>query len=357
MLVIKVKIINTLFQAQNYDKFIFTKFKLGVTFINDIIKRDLKDSYGISCGEITPVTGGWLNKKWKISSDKGDLLIKQYSNERFSMNQIKSIESALQRQIILEKEGISCPYIWQHEGRAIRLLDNEISYMVMEFCQGKMEQPNTISIEQMQSLGNTCALIHKAFSKIPLQSVNGFPIDNGKLINLLWTNYHSCMKECLSELSEEYKKAIIAQEAILSKLTNEFFDRLPKGIAHEDFTPDNMLFYDDCVSVIIDFDRNHYSYIWHDVGRAILSFALENNEINIEKINAFIRGYSQHFKLTLSDIADALRLSWCIEIPWWIQPSYIKNASEKVNRFKNEMLWLTDNWFKLGELLSIKSFK
>ncbi len=319
--------------------------------MNDIIKKDLKDSYGIVCEEIIPVTGGWLNKKWKVSSDKGDLLIKQYSNERFSIDQLKLIESALQRQIILEKEGISCPRIWQYKSRAIRFLDNEISYMVMEFCQGKVEKPNTISIEQMQSLGSTCALIHKAFSKIPLQSVKGFPIDNEKLINSLWTNYYSCMEECSSDLSEEYKKAIFAQEAILNKLTNEFFDRLPRGIAHEDFTPDNMLFHADCVSAIIDFDRNHYSYIWHDIGRAILSFALEDGKINIEKINAFIKGYSQHLKLTLFDVADSLRLSWCIEIPWWIQPSYIKVASEKVSRFKNEMLWLTENWFKINSLL------
>ncbi len=114
-----------------------------------------------------------------------------------------------------------------------------------------------------------------------------------------------------------------------------------------------MLFHADCVSAIIDFDRNHYSYIWHDIGRAILSFALEDDKISIEKINAFIKGYSQHLKLTLFDVADSLRLSWCIEIPWWIQPSYIKIASEKVSRFKNEMLWLTENWFKINSLLSL----
>ena len=38
---------------------------------------------------------------------------------------------------------------------------------------------------------------------------------------------------------------------------------------------DNILFNENGVSVILDFDRNHYSYIWMLIGRAILSFALE----------------------------------------------------------------------------------
>ena len=40
---------------------------------NSII-ADLKDSYGLTCHQITPVTGGWLNQKWKISTDKSECL-------------------------------------------------------------------------------------------------------------------------------------------------------------------------------------------------------------------------------------------------------------------------------------------
>jgi len=115
--------------------------------------------------------------------------------------------------------------------------------------------------------------------------------------------------KCSLKDNAEYRKALFAQEPILKQLTNKFFDKLPKGIAHEDFTSDNILFETNSVSAIIDFDRNCYSYIWHDIGRAILSFALNENKIDREIVNAFLEGYIQHLPLTLLDIADALRLS------------------------------------------------
>jgi homoserine kinase type II len=318
---------------------------------NSII-ADLKDSYGITCNQITPVTGGWLNQKWKVSTDNCELLIKQFSNERCSVDKLRLIESALQRQIILEKRGVPCPLIRQCEGHAIRFFDNDTAYMVMDFCPGKIESPNTITIMQMLSLGSACGLMHKAFSGLPALSVEGFPINNRQIIDSLWANYHARMQECSSSTPVEYRKAVLAQEPILKQLTIEFFDKLPKGIAHEDFAADNILFDVDRVSAIIDFDRNHYSYIWHDIGRASLSFALNDNGMDNEKVYAFLEGYSQHFALTLPNIADALRLSWCIEIPWWIQPEFFRGNRDKVVRFKDEMLWLTEHWFELDSLLS-----
>ncbi|MDR7815083.1 phosphotransferase [Lacrimispora sp.] len=202
---------------------------------NSIIS-DLEESYGLTCNQITPVEGGWLNRKWKVSTDKCELLVKQFSNRRYSGDKLKLVESALQRQIILEKNGVPCPSVRLCGGHAIRLLNNETAYMVMEFHRGKVENPNTVTIMQMRSLGNACGL-------------------------------------------------------------------------------------------------------------------MKDNRMDIEKVYAFLEGYSQHLALTLPDMADALRLSWCIEVPWWIQPELFRANREKVVRFKNEMLWLTEHWFELDSLL------
>lgn len=312
---------------------------------------DLKDSYGLTCNHITPVTGGLLNQKWKVSTEKGELLVKQYSTQRFRREQIEKIESALQRQIILEKNGVPCPFLWQYGGRVIRWLDDKTAYMVMDFRPGKTEKPDTLTITQMRSLGGACAVMHKAFSQLPAHSVKSLPVYGGYTMDLLWENFNSRMMKCSPDAHVEYRKALLALEPILKQLRTEFFDKLPKGFAHEDFHSGNILFDVDCVSAVIDFDRNCYSYIWHDIGRAILSFALEGNIMNTEKVCAFLEGYSQHSVLTLSNIADALRLSWCIEVPWWIQPEFFGECDEIPKRFKDEMLWLTKHWFELDSLL------
>ncbi len=38
--------------------------------MEDKLIADLKESYGITCYQITPVTGGLLNLKWKVSTKK-----------------------------------------------------------------------------------------------------------------------------------------------------------------------------------------------------------------------------------------------------------------------------------------------
>ena len=315
------------------------------------IIADLKDCYGIKSNQIISVKGGWLNKKWKVSTDNGELLVKQFSYERFNIHQLKSIEVALQRQIILEENGIPCPHIWQFKGNAIRFWDNKTAYMVMDFCFGKEENLDTITTIQMHSLGDVCGLMHKEFSYLPEQAVKGFPIKSEQILESLWLNFHTHMKEINASNLPKYQEAVLALEPILKQLTPDFFDKLPKGIAHEDFSPDNMLFDTDSVSAIVDFDRNCYSFIWHDIGRVILSLALEDNKLNLNKVQAFVDGYSKHFPLKLADIADALRISWCIETPWWIQVESFRDSKKKIVRFKDEILWLTKHWFELDNLL------
>ena len=320
--------------------------------IEDRIAVDLKNNYGIICNKIAPVTGGWMNQLWKVSTAECELLVKQYSNKRFSRKQLKLIEAALQRQIIIEKAGVPCPAIRQCRDRAIRLVDNETAYLVMDFCLGKAENSDTITTTQMHSLGNACGLMHKAFSQLPANPAARLPAFGGYTLDLLWSNFSSRVMKCSPDTNIEYRDALLAQESILKQLTNEFFDKFRMGIAHEDFTAANILFDRQGVSAIVDFDRSCYSYIWHDIGRAILSFALKENEIDIEKVSAFIDGYKQHLALTLPDIADALRLSWCIEIPWWIQPEFFTENKGKAGRYKEEILWITEHWSEIDSLIS-----
>lgn len=318
--------------------------------MEDRIIADLKESYGITFNEVTPVTGGLLNLKWKVCTEKGELLVKQYSPKRFRREQIEKIESALQRQIILQKNGVPCPVLWQCEDRVIRWLDEKTAYMIMDFHPGKTENNDTITLAQMHSLGSTCALMHRAFSELPAHWGHILPAFGGYRMDLLWDNFNSRRMKCSLEDPAEYREALLALEPILKQLNPGFFDKFPTGFAHEDFQPGNILFDASWVSAVVDFDRNGFSYIWHDIGRAILSFALEGNILNEKKIRAFLEGYSQHSALTMSNIADALRLSWCIETPWWIQPEFFGVCDPIPERFKHEMLWLTEHWFELDSM-------
>lgn len=319
--------------------------------MNPSICSDIKTSYGIVCRAITPINGGWMNQLWRADTDHGELLIKQFSLKRYTKAKLADIESALQRQMALKKDGIPCPHIYPCGHAAIRFLNDADAYMVMDFQEGRNKSFASITLSQMESLGDVCARMHRSFSRLPVRDVKGFPIDSRAFLSGLWENYHTRTQALSPDDPPAYRQALLTQEPILSQLTDTFFERLPKGIAHEDFTFDNILFHENGVSCILDFDRNQYSFVWHDIGRALLCFALHEGNLRRDYVLAFLNGYNRHLPLSRRDLADALRISWCIEILWWIQPDYFTMEPCKATRFRDEILWLTKHWEELDFLL------
>ncbi len=72
--------------------------------------------------------------------------------------------------------------------------------------------------------------------------------------------------------------------------------------------------------------------------------------LNIKKVRAFVAGYTRHLPLSMANVADALRISWCIEVLWWIMPSCFAMARSKAARYRDEILWLTDHWSEIDFL-------
>ena len=319
--------------------------------MDEKIRSDILEHYQINLQDFVLIDGGWKNRLWRATYGTRDYIVKSYSTERFTKKKLQRIEEALQRQMQLKGGGVPFPHIYLYEGRAIRALDEETFYMVMDLAPGRNETAETITLSQLESLGSVCAGIHKGFAQLPNLPTNG-PDD---IPGLLEKHCQRQRRELSDDSPPEYRETLQKGEEILRSFSYALFDRLPKGYAHEDFTPDNLLFDDKGVTAVIDFDRNCYGYPLHDVGRAILSFALEREGLNIPKIQAFIKGYSRLHPLTWTDVADALRVTWCIEFPWWISPGCFTDAlTGKAVRYRREIQWLTNHWDSIEQLTDRK---
>ena len=44
--------------------------------------NDMQAAYGLAVTQIQPLTGGWLNELWKVTTQRGDLLVKRFSHRR-----------------------------------------------------------------------------------------------------------------------------------------------------------------------------------------------------------------------------------------------------------------------------------
>lgn len=316
--------------------------------MHERIIADLYASYGITITHATPITGGYLHEKWKVSSDHGDLLVKQFSLERYPPHKLERVSRALAWHDTVQKQGVPCPVVLLCNQDPIRQLDADTAYMVMTFCPGSLETPTTVTPEQMRSLGEVCGQLHRALRTIP---TDGAPFYPGYTLQKLRDHHDRCMNALSGDDPEGYAQAIMLQKPILGALTEDFYARQPKGLAHQDFAVDNILFEDNAVSAILDFDTCYHSYPRRDIGRALLSFALDGSCLIKERVRAFQTGYAQHESLTLSDLADAMKLVWCLEVSTWIQPTFFREKREKVIRFREEMIWLSEHWFDLEALM------
>lgn len=343
--------------------------------MEEAIRADLESSFGLHGDSVNPVSGGWMNRKWKLVCGGKEWLVKQFSRKRFSQKQLNWIEESMQRQIIAQREGVPCPRVLSFRGKVLRTLADGTTYMVMEFCPGVMLDHNTVMTDQMYSLGRACGQIHRTFSALPPQGVRGYPLDRKSVLHELREHYRTQMEECgkaseeggpagsssdfsdsSAEFFPKFFRALERERRILEKLPADFFDRLEMGIGHEDFTPDNMLFSGNEVSAILDFDRSQYGYRLHDVGRAILSFALKDGEMDLKKAYAFLEGYGEWMAFGESGragcsgdwlertLSDALMLTWCIEAPWWMKRGVFAGASVKPGRFLEEITWVGEWW-------------
>ena len=318
---------------------------------NDII-NDIKKSYGIICNEMSPVSGGHLNLKWKASCAKGDFLIKQFNDKRFDHKDLENVEAALQRQILLKKRGICCPEILLCKEKALRRTDNGTVYMVMVFCEGEKSTPQNITLLQMRSLGEEIGKMHTAFLQLEASEVKTLPQPGGYTQGTLIAPLRNRTEIIPADAPQKYRDALLKALSLANTIGNCFFEKFSQGWAHEDIQPGNILFEKDRVSAILDFDRCCHSYPAHDIGRAILSFALINGVLDIRKIREFIEGYTLHLPLDIGDIENALRLTWSIEAVWWLRTEFFGECDEIPKRFLEENLFTLAYWHELSELLT-----
>ena len=82
----------------------------------------------------------------------------------------------------------------------------------------------------------------------------------------------------------------------------------------------------------------------------LLSLAYEDGKLNLPLIQAFLKGYST---LRLADVALSLRIVWLIEAGWWLNAAKGQSSDPKIQRFYEELLFLTEHFDHLEALLGI----
>lgn len=317
-------------------------------FLWEDLRKDAEDRFDLYINKNMPIKRGWLNQKWKIETNKGTFLLKQYNKERIKKYELDTIRTALQTQNRCFNHGVPCPELLEHGGVLLHQTSNGELYTIMRFMEGNLISAGNAKREQMKSLGSAIGRLHGLLNDktLPPKKETMF---NMPSIQDRIDYWDSVLLECDAKGLTELRPLILLQKEATSKMLKEYFDNLTPGWCHRDLWVDNILFSSDAVKAILDFDRMNYDFLELDIGRIIISACLHNDTLNREAVQAFIEGYCHTNELSLERVIKSLSLVWYMESTWWI--SVIEHEGEPPKRFAHEMIWLSQNLGKLEELL------
>ncbi|WP_079504662.1 phosphotransferase enzyme family protein [Mesobacillus jeotgali] len=317
------------------------------TEIREEIFETVSRLFGIEIHDWVQIHLGYKNLKWQIKTDAGDLFVKQYNKHRYPVNRLAGLEKALQIQNRLFQEGLPCPELFSHEGKFIFNSENGEHFVIMGLNKGFTLPPGSANSSQMYSLGKTIGRMHVLLDR----NIAREPLhwDLQPKIKML-ENWKERWDEAITLDCSSTLKILEAQRRILEENDTDLFAQCEKGWAHWDLFTDNILFYANEVSSILDFDRMNVVYTDFDISRPILSCCIHENQIRLECVSAFVMGYREFKPLSLEKLVRSIKINWWKEAEW----IRVEKPGDSIplKRFREENVWIAENWDVLEDLFS-----
>lgn len=313
---------------------------------NEII-LDLQRKFSWRIHSANPIHLGYGNLKWIFETDNDVYFVKQYNKIRYRRG-LDGVRQALKVQHLMHLDGIPCRPLYRFEDEYIHTTSSGEEYMISGVSEGKLVEAGQVNGNQMYSLGEATGRMHVWMStNMPqLQALQWELPSKEKMVDKVKMN----LSETKKAINERYSEAIEKQIIILKNLDMDIFNACKMGWAHWDMHVDNIMFHEDKVADILDFDRVHFVYPDFDISRAILSGALTDQTLNTDTTRAFIEGYRNYHMLSVDRLVRSMKLTWYKECKWIVGQF---QHDPTMGRFIDEMIWIGDEWSNLEEIFHV----
>lgn len=317
----------------------------------DLIK-EIFNNYDIALLNIVPLNGGWLNEKYLIETIDGNkYVLKELSLKKFSEKHLKYLIDTVKLQNYLSLKKVSVPRIIlnKNDECVSKFSDGKV-FFIQDYIDGYSKEFNELNVDEIYSIGKSLALLHNELKQIDISKFKSEFLKY-KSIDTLKLELEIKKKQIDAFSSEIFIQQINSSEKILNDIEkSKFLEEQEIQVIHGDFTPDNIIFENNNVKSIIDLEYARVNCKLQDIGRVILSTSLYKNEINFEKLENFIKGYSTISKIENDQIVNSIKMVWINEFDIWMQDRYFKKYNPpKVDKFINEIIWISENWFELED--------
>jgi homoserine kinase type II len=263
-----------------------------------LVKDFVEGNYGVGrVRKVERIGIGIANENFVVETQSAKYVFRVYLHS-FVQRTEKSVGLELGFMDFLGSRGMKVPRAVRQESGLLFSVFGGSFACLFEFAEGKAElEP---SAEHCFLVGEECARIRKysrGFVSDARPPDTGVELAFGLAEELL----HEKLGKCEREMIEEEKD-------YLQGLPRE----VEKGFVHGDIFPDNVLFKDNGLAALLDFELCYYGEFLMDLTNILCSWCFTNDCFDFEKAIKTIQGYSRVISLPEEErglLYDYTRLS------------------------------------------------
>ncbi len=296
--------------------------------------KEVLFEFGIIGNKIEELTSGSTNTIWKVYSEKKQYVLKKVLKENVSSNYIE-FQEWLQN-VLTEYDYPYIPLLINRTGETI-VSKEDAYWMLRDFSEGRC-----LDLEKKTDLVQAVNKLTE-LHLIKMNSTNSYQVADFFYWRKEGLNKLKIVREYLKIYftAEKCKEMYAEYHNILELiLTNKDRELLyPSNIVHGDFHGGNILFVNDCLNAIIDWDTARIEPRVVDYAKARLLLCRERHgdfQVSRYKYHMFEEEYAK--KIVLSEreikIADLILL-----VNYLPKPEYLKTFRTNHNKRKWYLEW------------------
>lgn len=299
------------------------------TEISPKIAQTILDLY--SLGEITdliPLSHGISNSNYQVNLKDGKPVLLKISNDK-DHSQLAAEQKILKT---LKDFGFKLsltPYV-TNDLRLVYQHENMCG-VIYPFISGKVQSPSKMVCRE---IGKGLGGLHLSTHNQDLRQLN--------LRNHVDVGFDAAQIELYTQTQncpEDFREAY---EQILKKSMKQYLATdLPYGIIHGDLYYDNILFEDNQINAILDFEQAGIGSFIFDLGVSASGTCLENGKMTNELVKEFIQGYEEVRPLSTEEkalIPEAISIGLLSIALWRIKRFNERNLDPKKKDNYKELL-------------------
>jgi len=296
-----------------------------------------------SLKEIKQIRGGYVNYNFDLKTTAGNFII-QIIGDVFNNWKRKKLGIQFKLLMFLKNQRfpyeIPCPL--KNKYGKFLLKFNSYHLWIYRKIEGKVIKKYNLS--HFKEVAKALAIYHKF--------VKDFNYSNKDFFDCEWLleKYFEMRKiRAKNKLDKLMLKNIDFFESILLKINEIDFTKSKLILTHSDFSNENILFKDNNLVGIIDFDNLELAPIGKDIAIAIKRSNYLGKGFNKRKQNIFLREYQKYFSLSAIDkkLIIPLLIKDNCSLFWWFYSGIRKRTNKK--KALLEIIKATKKLVKLSE--------